>query len=366
LLQQVLFGKMGEPEKALYPRDAFGTAWLMEDCRRAAVVFAGETGAVLDLYDLESGKRSACLALPEEILPGQIDGIPGADALYLLALNERTQEQMILRWDYEADSAGDETVYAGPRYTAKAPDEAGLAQCAAQAQVIGARYGVTILTGPQAAAVEPADYTLEYEHQTAVIRRELDVLEAALSQFPEGFFAQLPGETTICILRSIAGNAQTGSIARARGIKYWDGETAFIALEAGDGLYRSFFHELFHVIDSKVLSTTRVYYHWENHNPEGCKYFQDFTSYLTADVSQYLEGENRAFIDAYSMCYPREDRARIMEYACTEGNGEYFTSQIMQSKLETLCEGIRRAFGLEKYQLPLVWEQYLNEPLKIK
>ena len=50
-----------------------------------------------------------------------------------------------------------------------------------------------------------------------------------------------------------------------------------------------------------------------------------------------------------------------MEYACTEGNEAYFTSEIMQNKLKTLCQGIRKAFGLEKYQEPLIWEQYLKE-----
>ena len=49
-----------------------------------------------------------------------------------------------------------------------------------------------------------------------------------------------------------------------------------------------------------------------------------------------------------------------------EGNAHYFQSEIMQNKLKTLCEGIRKAFGLEKYTAPLLWEQYLTEPLKIK
>jgi hypothetical protein len=49
-----------------------------------------------------------------------------------------------------------------------------------------------------------------------------------------------------------------------------------------------------------------------------------------------------------------------MEYACMEGNAHYFQSEIMQNKLKTLCEGIRKAFWLEGYQEPLLWEQYLS------
>jgi hypothetical protein len=75
---------------------------------------------------------------------------------------------------------------------------------------------------------------------------------------------------------------------------------------------------------------------------------------------QYLEDENRVFIDMYSMSYPKEDRARIFEYAMMEGNESYFQSDIMQLKLKTLCKGIREAFNLKKYTEPLLWEQYLK------
>ena len=52
-----------------------------------------------------------------------------------------------------------------------------------------------------------------------------------------------------------------------------------------------------------------------------------------------------------------------MEYACNPGNRDFFASEIMQKKLQTLCLGIREAFGLENYDQPLLWEQYLSQPL---
>ena len=63
------------------------------------------------------------------------------------------------------------------------------------------------------------------------------------------------------------------------------------------------------------------------------------------------------------MSFPKEDRARIMEYAMTEGNEEYFRSTTMQSKLKLLCEGIREAFKLKKSPETFLWEQYLNTSL---
>ena len=58
------------------------------------------------------------------------------------------------------------------------------------------------------------------------------------------------------------------------------------------------------------------------------------------------------------MSFPREDRARILEYAMTPGNEAVFASETMQRKLATLCQGIRQAFDLEADQICL-WEQYL-------
>ena len=63
------------------------------------------------------------------------------------------------------------------------------------------------------------------------------------------------------------------------------------------------------------------------------------------------------------MSFPKEDRARIMEYACMDGNESYFTSKTMQKKLRTLCHGIREAYGLADHPEALLWEQYLESPL---
>ena len=361
VLEQVLFGGEDGEAQVLYPEDAFGPAWILPE--NYGVVTASMDGDTtkLEYYELETGSRSATVELPGNLKPRYINGTAGRKEIYILADDDLARVPVLLRWDLSKNTLADDLTYTGPRYTAQNPDLEGLAECEDRAKTIGERYGVNILIGPEAVSVEPGDYVLEQEYQVKVIHRQLTALDKDLAQFPEGFLEGLPGQVNICLVRAITGNAQTGSVARARGIQFWDGDKAYIALEAGEGLYGAFFHEIFHIIDSKVLSTTRVYYRWENLNPEDFRYFEDFTSYLTADVSQYLEAESRAFIDAYSMCYPREDRARIMEYACTEGNEAYFTSEIMQNKLRTLCEGIRKAFQLEDWDEPLLWEQYLKE-----
>ena len=63
------------------------------------------------------------------------------------------------------------------------------------------------------------------------------------------------------------------------------------------------------------------------------------------------------------MSFPREDRAKVMEYACLQGKETYFISFTMQKKLRALCEGIREAYDLEDYPTALLWEQYLESPI---
>lgn len=362
VLELVLFGQVGQEPQALAPADPFARPWILEQTHSVVTASIAEERATLDHYDLTTGMRTASVELPDGILPLYVE--PQTEGgIWLLARNELSGEHLVLLWNRESTVAADETVYTGPRYTAKNPDAAALADCAALAETIGNTYGVQILVGSEAVAQEPWDYTLTMEYQPAVIRRELEVLETVLAQFPEGFFGELPGTPHICITRAITGTAESGSVAGAQGLQFWEGETAYVVLAAGDNLEQSFFHEIFHIIDSRVLSVCRLYYQWDDLNPEGCKYFNDYTSYRDADVSQYLQEEDRVFIDAYSMSYPREDRARIMEYACMEGNAHYFTSEVMQSKLKLLCQGIRKAFKLEKYPESFLWEQYLNEPL---
>ena len=124
---------------------------------------------------------------------------------------------------------------------------------------------------------------------------------------------------------------------------------------------RNFYHELCRAMDTYVYAHTAQYDLWTTKNPEGYRYDGSYDVYETHEGSPYLEGENRAFIDAYSMTYAHEDRATVMEYAMLDGCEEYFQSEIMQHKLTVLCRAIRRAFGWRYYEGTFPWEQYLAE-----
>ena len=359
-----LFGAAGEEPEMIMPADPFADAWFLSQTHQLLTCSAGPEETVFALYSLESGARVSSVAIPRQMIVESLAQNSNNGWIYLLTREIGAETPVILRWNPEMSGIEDDGIYVSHRYTRENPDTEGLAQCAQLAAELGTQYGLEILIGEAAAAEEPWDYSFESEYHASVIRQQLEVLADCLEVFPPDFFAQISGTKRILLVRSITGNPESGSIDEASGLQFWFGDASCVALTSGQTMPYSFFHEIFHVIDGKILSDSRVFYYWHNLNPQGCTYFEDYSSYLYADVEQYLQDADRAFIDAYSMSFPKEDRARIMEYACNPDNEQYFRSEIMQNKLRTLCQGIRQVFGYETYQDAFLWEQYLQEPIK--
>ena len=106
-----------------------------------------------------------------------------------------------------------------------------------------------------------------------------------------------------------------------------------------------------------------AYDRWNNLNPPDFQYDNNYVSNQSRDGSPWLKEGREYFIDTYSMSYPKEDRARLFEYAMTSGHEELFQSVNLQRKLRQMCLGIREAFGLEKSADIFLWEQYLDAHL---
>lgn len=356
---ELLFGEVGKPiQKLSLPSDA-GTvsAALALD----GVVTWKNEGACLDvaLYDLLSGKRVSSIALKGERKPCGFLADGKNRCLWILFSENAAEEAVLYRWDVAATSVTEDRVYTGPWYTAKSPDLDGLAECDTRAAEMGEKYGVDVNIFPMDIPA-PGDYALEAEFLVDPLRQGLEELERVLSQFPEGFFPQaLKGTGTgilhIGLVRDVAGPFE--------GIQYWKNGDAYIAIEVRPGMTGNIYHELFHVIDSHVLGNCKSYDTWSSLNPKDFEYDYDYTISPGHQNSEYLQGENRAFTDAYAMSFPVEDRCRIFEYAMSPDGVDCFDTEIMQSKLRTVCEGIRRAFGWKKDSREFPWEQYLEEPL---
>ena len=364
---ELVYGEIGGEVRLLDPPGTqLWCAWLpgmggMVHCS------AGDGTWTMNYYDLDSGKRTASLTLPDSGSAQSLTEDTQGN-IWLLYTDADSGNQTLCRWELSKSAVGDDQIYTGRRFTAENPDAGGLAACQAEADRIGETYGVEILLWQDAMEILPEDYSFIPEYQVPAIGQSLETLEAALARFPEDFFRAAAensdsGIIRISLVSAIRGSRERGTLGVNDGIQFWAGNDPYIALRTGENLEMSFYHQIFHVMETRVLGKTVIYDDWETLNPKGFAYDYDYYANQERKDSKYLEGDNRAFVDLYAMSYPKEDRARIMEYAMTEGNEEVFESLWMQRKLQRLCRGIRKAFGLTKYEEILPWEVYLEESL---
>lgn len=356
----ILFGTVGEAPMVLNTWFTVDDSFFLGD--RVLTAFTNQDHLELQLYSLDSGLRESCFLG----IPSDTDLLNAAqdNQGYIWLLCAAGDGPLLYCWDPAETKTNDNTVYTAPRYTRQEPDLEQIAACNLYAQELSHRHGVEILVYTDAVAVEPWDYELEYEYDAPVLYQELERLDQRLRNYPPGFLQTLAEKfdaIKICIVRSIRGTPESGSVDIAGGIQFWDGYTAYIILAAGHDTERTLYHELCHLIDTVVLTESTAYDQWEKANPAGFQYANMYTHSMTAADWQQAGWES--FLDDYSMSYPKEDRARVMEYAMTGGNAERFESPYLQAKLKLLCTGIREAFALEAWPEPLLWEQYLHTPI---
>lgn len=320
---------------------------------------SGEEGLQLCYYDLSSGHRTSMLSLDAQKLVCVADG--GEGIVWLL-----DGANTLYRWDTNALPSGDSTVYSDTYFTRARPDLSGIAQCQELAKQIGERHGVEVLVWEDALEAAPWDYRVTEEYQVPVLMEQLQLLDRRLGNFPEGFLSQLSDTCsglTICLVQQLEGYNGLEAVEAASGVQYWVEDHAYIALSTLSSTEGGLYHELCHVIDTRVFAESNAYDQWEELNPSGFQYDYDYAANAVRNAGEYLRDAERCFIDTYSMSYPKEDRARVLEYAMTPGNEHFFQSEVMQAKLMQICLGFREAFGLKKSEETFLWEQYLNESL---
>ena len=312
----------------------------------------------LNYLDITTGMRSGAITLDAV---GNIRQISGSGStVWFLGDDLSSGKSLLYRWSPSWSHVWSPRSYYRTYYTADNPDIDGLLRQAYHASILGNTHGINILTAKDAMKYPPAGHTFEMEYRIAAYERDLAVLESALANFPSGFFQDAAFGTksnklTVNLVRDLHAD---GSRETLPGKQYWLNESAYITLVMGPGLEQSFYHQLSHIIDTRVMGTTSVYDDWADLNPEGIAYANSYLLNEAEADGSWFTGDSRVFIDLYSMSFPREDRARILEYAMMPGNEELFASETMQKKLSTLCQGIRQAFELDE-AITYRWEQYL-------
>lgn len=315
----------------------------------------------VEYYTLENGIRSSVLALAPEQQP--IAAAYSGGYVYLLCQDAASSAGTILRWDLAALASNDATVYQGDYATDVAPQEEAMARCDAYAKALSRRYGISVHIGSDAAARQPWDYELEAEMQPALILRQLEQLDAQLAGFPAEILTATASNFSslnLCLVRSVTGTSQSGALGRATGVQFLDGTDAYVVIAAGPYSEQALCHELFHAMETHIFNFSIAFDQWDQLNPAGFRYTYGHAANENRDSGIYLQPEHRSFVDAYSMSFPKEDRARIFEYAMLEGCRDLFKAPVLQSKLAAICDGIRQAYDLEDDTASFPWEQYLQ------
>ncbi len=347
IIEQRIFGKL----------EATPVSWTVQ----ADVIPALELGIMvahqvsqegvmtLDAYEHATGNHVASVSFAA---PGDVvSAVPDrwSNCIWILT-EDASGNQKILRWNYKSSLVTDERVYTDVLYTAENTDSAGLKECQKRVDSLNRDYDVRIRIWQDAAKYIDG-HTVVAEHIPQAINRCLDDLEAVFESLPRRFLSRsVATQIRICIVRSIDGKQDAA--------QFWYDGDAFILICPGADLSDVFIRELGNVVNSHILGNSPIVDNWNSLNPAGF----DYADASTYDES-YLQDDTRAFVDEEAMTSVTKDRSRLFWQAMQPDNQAMFSSQIMQTKLNQLCLGIRDAWRWEREKEIFPWEQYLNEPI---
>lgn len=301
----------------------------------------------LTLYDLTAGHRitSMALAPSRQILACVSVG----QTIYLLSRQEETY--VLYRWTPQ--SAPEDRI---SRVFPCIPSKE-LSACQAAAAALEDRYGFRILFGESTAAFSSTSCTVIPENLEPLLQHGLSLLAENLALFPPEMLRQTAAhfsEVRICLVRDLV---RTDPSIPEAGCLILEEDTAAILIPVGALSGPELYRQLFHLMEIHIFGNSNVFDDWQDLNPAGFRYDYSYEANTLRDSGIYLWGDSRAFVDTFSMSYPREDRASIFAHAMLPGQEDLFLSSTMQNKLRAVCTGIRDAYGLaESFR----WEQYLQ------
>lgn len=360
-VRQLRFGN-GQSHQTLWPAESSAEPVMLFDNNATVMIQSVEqelcNSYCLSYYDLNTGLRTSAVTLTGATEVWGIRG-DGKGSVWLFA-RDAENVPWLYHWDSAKSPVEDTNKYTEPLYTPEEPNTQGLEQVARNAQNVGDKFGIDVLVWQNAAATAPADQFFTAEHMTQLYDHYLPRLERALSIFPEGFFSQSSMEKLqIALVQRITGEPAWGTLAETDCVQFLNGKTPVVAVTMGEDFERNLYHGVYLYMETRLLSKSAALYEWFWINPSDFAYDNNYITNLERTDTTYITGDNKYFIDLFSMSYAKEDRATIFEYACMPGNEDSFRTNTMQEKLKRICKGIREAYGLKKVETPFLWEQYL-------
>ncbi len=358
----LIFGSQEASAKLLFPGSPWQQQFYMPEDHAAVTVNSSDDGTQLDYYELSTGILRCSVTLDALQTPKNIVNSKG-HSIYILAYDPTADCDVLYRWDVlrQKPDPANVTTYITDYHSTDAPDLQALEACREQARAISERFGINIRIWEDALANQPWDYRFQPEHLAPILEKELQLLQQRLAEFPQTVLDQTKShfsELTICLVRQINGTEEANSLHSATGIQFFEESTAYVVIATGKHSQQALYHELYHVMETHILTESTALDQWEALNPAGFVYGE-----ASQDADIYLQGQTRAFVDRYSMGAVKEDQARILENAMLRNRDTLFRSEYMQRKLTALCTGIREAYRLKNHPESLPWEQYLATPL---
>ena len=273
----------------------------------------------------------------------------------------------LMFWDVNANSEGDNLQLLPLEETQQPQNvvEASLYERAAQ---LSQRFGVDIRIAEQC-STDYTHYNTYPVTDPVFIRTALDILENALSQYPEGFFLQLCYGSIESIRIELAGNLilkenvdnhtdYTAAFTQNRGSHY------LIAFDSYILMAQTVYHEFSHIIDRRLewdsmIREDALYSEdaWLALQPEGFQYAMSYID-IPEDILAYLETDY--FMVDYNLTYPTEDRAVLMESAMHQTDWLFEAGTGRRAKMQFYADCIRDCFDTTGWPDTTIWEKVLK------
>lgn len=356
IVEELLFNQ-GDATRNLWPEDTFSSVLSLPKQNAVLTCQEASWGNRIHYYDLSTGHRTASVRMKGiRNIQGVCTDASG-NGIWLLAQNADLGTDVICHWTPASSAIAGSTDYTRPHYTRSDPDEQGLQALQEELNAFQSSHSISLLIG-DAVADLPEGLSVETEYLIPAYEKYVPLLKHLIRQFPEGFFEKAAQKTPSGMIHIGLVRNFNGQVSDLPTLHFRADGNIRIILALDENLERNFYHAVCHMIETRLLSVSAALYDWDKLNPEDFTYDNDYVKNLQRDETMYLEGGDRSFVDTFSMSFEREDRARILEYACMPGNEDLFQCRILQQKLQLLCKGIRDAFALDGSAY--LWEQYLT------
>ncbi|MGN1306341.1 MAG: hypothetical protein ACI4V3_01575 [Faecousia sp.] len=314
----------------------------------------------LSLYSSEGTFLSSC-ALPGQYVQSLIwqEELSG----YLLLANDGEGHNRLLFWDIGANTDGEDLQTQSLADLRAVPGGTSAdASLYERAQALSDRFGVEIRIADQC-ETEFTNFSCYQVSDYGPVYTGLDILETALSVFPEGFFRQLIyGHIDRVQFQLIGGLTATDGFGGDMSYAAFtdaNGSLCRIVLDVYSINTNSVWHELSHAVDRR-LAWDAMYRdgalfseeRWLALNPEGFVYSEEYGA-LRDDIQPEWYSY---FVDDYAMTNATEDRARIFEIAIENSGMLFLDAPGRIAKLQYYCDCIRDCFDTTDWQEPIPWE----------